>query len=147
MKAKSAIEQIRNLNLDGDKLYQEVCRVYREEAVARIDLRAHHGIRWTQGLIASVVQEMSAWINLVGKEVGLTEESIKGLTGLEAAVIYAKYNIMDPVVEEKTERMRRVMARGKSPFDGLDNEGLEAIGNMMLGKIVSDVRDKHENPK
>lgn len=140
MKVKEAIVHL--MGIEEKDLYKSMVQLYRDESEARIKLRAHDA-KPTQGLVDSIMSEMEHWITQVARGVGLEDETLKTLLG-ERGVLYAKYRMIDPVAAKQLLKMRHAYQRGQAPIEVLTTEGLEAIGNMMVGQMVQSAREATE---
>jgi len=136
MKVKEAVAEL--ANSPSEDLYRNITKLYREESYARIKLRSH-GNKPSQSLIEGVVDEMDDWISKVAKGMGLSDEAISSL-GTDRAAIFIEYKLLEPKAEKQLVSMRKAYLRGQMPIEVLTEEGLKAISDTMIGKLMQEAR-------
>lgn len=133
----------------GNDLYQQACRLYREESNSRIVLRAH-GAKPPIGTVQSVVEEMKGWFRKVAKGLAWGSPKVpEDIIGWESSAIYVRYNIVDPQVENYRKRTRLETLRGsKLPLlEAMRPGDLDALSGMMIAQIQRDAREYLELEK
>jgi len=143
MKAKEAINLIES-QIKEEGPWPLLVRLYKLEAMDRMRLRGQ-GKKLTQGLVASVADEMGEWIGLVSRGVNLEKANIKLLVASERANLFVKYGQTDPRASNQIDRMRAAVQRGQRPIDVLTQGGLEAIGGMMIGQMAQEARNHYKD--
>src|SRR4030042_2675534 len=78
MKVKEAIAELQ-ASSDPDSLYNRIRKLYLDETINRIKLRAHGSPTATVSLTHSVLKEMDEWIVKVARGVGMTDEGANRL--------------------------------------------------------------------
>lgn len=140
MKAKEAIELIKKEAEDEEGLYKGLCEMMQYEIEARIKLRSH-GKNPTDNLVSGVIDEVGDWGQKVGRGLDLDDKTIETAVHSERGAGFAKYRMVDLIAAKQMKQMRRAYLSGKAPIEVLTKEGLDAIGEMMIGRMMQEARE------
>lgn len=127
----------------GNELYQQACRLYREESDSRIALRAHGKIP-TKGVVESVVVEMKSWFGRMAEGLAWEDSKVpEDIIKWETSATYVRYNMVDPKIEDYRKRTRLEVLKGTSLplLEAMRPGDLDALSGMMLAQIQ---RDAHK---
>lgn len=140
MKYKEVVKQLNPYRGDEKKLWRELLFISQKEIRDRIELRSS-GRPPSADLVDSVLAEMAVWVDKIGQALAMKEETIKLLVNSERGKTFVEYKLVDPRARKQQIQFQMAMMQGKRPIDVLTREGLDAIGGMIMGKMVNDARE------
>jgi len=147
MKAQEAHKLLEGYT--GNDLFQEACKLYRQEVDNLISVRSH-GKLPTSGLIDGAIEQVNDWFKKVAKGLSWDNPDLPGkIIEWERGDVWVKYNIIDPILLKwRKGTQREILKRTPLPILAAMEPGfLEAASSMMMANIRKDIKEYEELEK
>jgi hypothetical protein len=140
MKVNEAVEVIKNMPMGRENdTNGKLSDLFYNECISRTELRTH-GKQPTMNLIEGVIKEVTEWFGKVVDGCGVERIKVMHIPEHQQNTVYAKYKMMNPRATKEVKKMRLAYQLGIHPLEVLTKDGLEAIGDSMLGNISASFR-------
>lgn len=135
MKVKDARKLLEGYS--GKELYQQGCKLFRQEVNHIIILRSH-GKEPSRGTIEGAISQVKDWFLKVAEGFPWDNiETSKNIVSWESGRIWSEYGIINPEIERYRNRVKIALLKGESiPFlKALTPEAVDAMGSMILANL------------